>query len=144
MGKFYQAVSDELIIYVSHLAWLNAVPDGGEISRRDEFERDDFPVELPECDAEYLLGYLFELGVVIGDGAITHGEIESWMSNTGIELTAWEARTLKTLSDAYLKANQGARKVDAETVWNDAPYYMSGKWRKAMRLKASIRKAAEI
>ncbi len=123
---------------------MNVRPEEGELSRRAEFERDNHPVEMPECTAFYLLDYLLELGVTLGDAAITHAELRSWMDNTGIDLNSWEVRSIKSLSEAYLSTTYEARAVDAETPWEDAPYYMSGKWRKAMRLKLSIRRAAEI
>lgn len=99
---------------------------------------------MPGCDAFYLLEYLFELGITLGDSAINHAELRAWMDNTGIDLSAWEARTIKALSEAYLSMMQEARSIDAKTPWEDAPYYMSPRWRKAMKLKQSIRKAAEI
>lgn len=99
---------------------------------------------MPECDAFYVIEYLFELGLTLVDSAITHAEIRAWMHNTGIDLSAWESRTIKNLSSAYLSGCHESRKPDAETPWEDAPYYMSAKWRKAMKLKQSIRKAAEV
>jgi hypothetical protein len=144
LGKFYQAIGDELEIYIRHLAWLNSVPDGGQISRRDEFELDNQLIEMPEFDAGYVLEYLFELGVTMGENAVNHTELRSWMDNTGIELSAWEARIIKKLSEAYLSMSHDAKKSDSETPWKEAPHYMSSKWRAAMKLKKSIRKAAEI
>lgn len=120
------------------------MPEEGSISRRAEFERDNHPVEMPECDAEYVLEYLFELGITLGDSAINHAELRAWMDNTGIELSAWESRTIKALSEAYLSMSHEARSVDSETPWIEAPYYMSAKWRKAMRIKRSIRQAADV
>lgn len=35
-------------------------------------------------------------------GPISHSEIRSWQKNTGITLNAWESRTLKYLSSAYV------------------------------------------
>lgn len=99
---------------------------------------------MPDCQATYLLDHLFELGITLGDGAITHQELRAWMDNTGIELSAWEAQSIKRLSEAYLSGSYESRKQDAETPWEDAPFYMSSRWRKAMRLKQSIRKAAEV
>lgn len=84
------------------------------------------------------------MGITLGDSAITHGELRSWMDNTGIRLSVWEVKSIKKLSQVYLSATYEARDVDAETPWEDAPYYMSAKWRKAMKLKQSIRKAAEV
>lgn len=126
------------------MAWLNATPEEGAISRCAEFERDKHPVETPWCDAFYILDYLFELGITLGEHAITHSELRAWMDNTGIDLSAWESQTIKKLSEAYLSGSYESKKADSETPWEDAPYYMSAKWRKAMKLKQSIRKAAEV
>ncbi len=120
------------------------MPEEGKISRRDEFERDNHPVEMPECDAFYLIEYLFELGLTLGEIAITHTELRAWMDNTGIDLSAWESRSIKNLSTAYLSGCHESRSVDSETPWEDAPYYMSAKWRKSMKQKLSFRKAAEV
>lgn len=144
MGKFYEAVGCELEIYVRHLAWLDAVQDESKLSRRAEFELDNNTAEAPECEAGYVLDYLFELGVTMGDHPLTHTELRAWMDNTGVELSAWEARIIKTLSGAYLSMSHDAKKYDTETPWEYAPHYMSAKWRKAMRVKQSIRRAAEI
>ena len=99
---------------------------------------------MPKCDAFYLIEYLLELGLTLGEMAITHAEIGAWMHNTGIDLSAWEARSIKNLSTAYLSGSHESRSIDSETHWEEAPYYMSAKWRKAMKLKQSIRKAAEV
>lgn len=120
------------------------MPEEGKISRRAEFERDNYPVEMPECDASYIIDYLFELGLTLGESAVTHGEIRAWMENTGVDLSAWEARSIKNLSSAYLSGCHESRDKDAETPWQEAPHYMSAKWRKAMIIKQSIRKAAEV
>lgn len=126
------------------MAWLNATPEESKLSRRDQFEEDNREVVVPDCDATYILDYLFELGMSMGDAALSHSEIRAWMENTGIELASWEARAIKRLSEAYMSESHAARKIDAETVWADAPFYMTEKWRKTIRLKNSVRKAAEI
>lgn len=76
---------------------------------------------LPDVTAEYLLGYLMEIGPTSQGGAgpapIGHGEIAHWQSNTGIELTAWEARTLRHLSREYLGEMHAA-----ESPVRPAPY----------------------
>lgn len=41
-----------------------------------------------------------------------HAEIAAWQSNTGVELTAWEARTLRRLSCEYLSTSQDASEPD--------------------------------
>ena len=116
----------------------------GEKSRRDTLDDDGLDIVLPECDAEYLLEYLFELGMTLGDRPLDHTEIASWQSNTGMELQPFEVRIIKRLSQAYLSASSEYKDPDSETPWVDAPRYMSRSYRNAMLVKASLRRAAEI
>ena len=128
-----------------YLAWLNAVPDTkkeGERSRRESFESAELPIEFPECQAGYILNYLFELGLTLGDRALSHGEIESWQRNIGIQLHPFEVRFIKRLSETYLSASYEMKAVNAENPWEESPAYMSNKFLNAQRVKASLRKAA--
>lgn len=135
MGKFLEALYDDLSLYVRQSAWLNAVPErakndkseGPRLSRlqkqgkawaseaagRDE---DDYQPDMPKVDAEYLLSYLFEVGPVLSAGGypapITHQELRAWQSNTGIDLEQWESRFLCRLSRDYLVESQRAEKID--------------------------------
>lgn len=76
---------------------------------------------MPACGAQYLLGYLFEIGpavpVGMGDGPITHCEIAAWMANTGIRLTPWEARTLRRLSVDYVREASRATQSSHPAPW---------------------------
>ena len=77
---------------------------------------------MPPIDgAEYLLAYLWEVGPIMsgamGSGPITHGEIQSWQWNTGVRLSAWEARALKQLSIEYLSEQHRAEKLGCEPPW---------------------------
>ncbi len=80
---------------------------------------------MPPIDgADYLLGYLFEIGPTIaagmGAGPITHGELRAWMDNVGVELQPWEVRFLRRLSHEYLAESHKAEKRDARAPWNAA------------------------
>lgn len=66
------------------------------------------------------------------------------MDNTGIEIGPWECQLIKRLSQAYLSMSFESKKEDSETPWEDAPYYMTLRWKKMMRVKAKIREAANI
>lgn len=61
---------------------------------------------MPEITSEHVLTYLLEIGPAAsgaaGPAPITHGEIRAWQENTGIALSAWEARTLRQLSREYV------------------------------------------
>lgn len=65
-------------------------------------EREGVTPQLPDCSAQYMLGFLFEVGPSLGGTTLSHAEIESWQRNTGISLTFWEARTLHRLSRDYM------------------------------------------
>jgi len=72
---------------------------------------------MPPCRAEYLAGFLFEIGPTMGGHTITHSEIESWQQNTGVQLNAWESETIRRLSGAYIKQSEDSTEHDC-----DAPY----------------------
>lgn len=78
-------------------------------------------LELPPCDAGYLVKYLFDIGPVepggMGPAPLSHREIEAWQRNTGIELNAWEATTLRRLSREYLSMSQDATSPTCPSPW---------------------------
>lgn len=67
--------------------------------------------------------YLFDVGPVMAGGMsaapITCGEIEAWQRGTGIELSAWEFRTLRRLSVAFVGATQAAEEPDCKPPYAD-------------------------
>jgi hypothetical protein len=103
---------------------------------------------MPPCDAPYLVEYLFEIGPTMaagmGNGPLTHGEIASWQNNTGIDLNAWETRTLKRLSLDYLGESQRATARDAMPPWDECPYGRPIMRSAEEEMRLSIRKLAEL
>lgn len=113
-----------------HSAWLDArikkaagdKSDTPELTRREHLAKDgiETPV-MPPCSAQYVLGYLFEIGptaaVGMGEGPITHSEIAAWMGNTGIRLSPWEARMLRRLSVDYLRESSRATQRGHPAPW---------------------------
>lgn len=74
--------------------------------------------ELPPVDgAAYLIRYLFEVGPVAGDGALTFCEIETWCRCIGIKLRPWESRFLSRLSREYMHESQKATAWDYPPPW---------------------------
>lgn len=119
MGKFQEALFDDLSLYVRQSAWLNAIPERAKndkseaprISRLEEIRKarndGEFEPEMPPAGAaEYLIVYLWEVGptMVVGGHAaqVTHVELRAWMDLTGLELEPWEVRFLRRLSGEYL------------------------------------------
>lgn len=103
---------------------------------------------MPPCDAGYLVAYLFELGPTtpagMDDGPISHGEIEAWQRNTGIELDAWECRTLKRLSIEYMSENRKATARDCPAPWLAAPYLKPLPSLAAERTRDALRALAKL
>lgn len=76
---------------MSQLAWLNAVPGRTEC---DSPPLDDY--------SQWLLATLFRIGVANNGAAVFYAEIKAWCELSGIELTLWEAESLRKLSNFYL------------------------------------------
>ena len=121
MGKFYERCEQELILYVRQSAWLNTVPEKRELSRLEQMRIDQIEPQLPECDAVYLADYLWQVGPTVAGGMgpapLSHQEIAAWQANTGIELSSWETRTLRSLSVAYLNESHEAKKPVRPAPW---------------------------
>lgn len=67
---------------------------------------DGIPVERPENPLPYLAEWLMEIGPLGSGGTgpvpLSWAELETWQRVTGIRLSAWEARTIRSLSRAFL------------------------------------------
>lgn len=96
--------------------------------------------DMPPCEALHLVGYLFEIGPRVGEGAVTHGEIEAWQRNTGIMLNSWEARMLRALSVEYLNQARLSTARDCPPPWGDTPVPNL----KAERAKNAVRALAAL
>jgi hypothetical protein len=121
-----------------------------EVQRREKLrieDKIDLP-EMPPCDAGYLLDYFFEIGPCMaagmGSAPIAHAEIHAWQSNTGIQLNAWEARTLKQLSVEYVNESHRATAIDCAAPWVDAPYAKSTPNQIALRMKKSMKELVKL
>jgi hypothetical protein len=89
---------------------------------RSERRDADYWPDMPSAEgADYLLGYLWEVGPTLvagmGAGPITHQELRAWQVNSGIRLQPWEARILRRLSIDYLAEMSRAEKADCPAPW---------------------------
>lgn len=55
----------------------------------------------------------------MGEAAITWEAMAAWTQHTGIELDAWEARTIRRLSATYLSQRHDAVKPDCPEPYAD-------------------------
>lgn len=76
------------------------------------------PIEV----GEHLLGYLYECGPTLvagmGEGPLTHSEIEAWQRNSGVDLEPWEAQFMRRLSIEYLSQSHKSSVDNCQPPWN--------------------------
>ena len=135
MGKFLDALYEQVSLYVKQSAWLNACPRGAgradegkqpRLSRLQQLKGDngdDFEPDMPPLDIHYLRDYLFEIGPLqtggMGPAPLSNAEIHAWQDNTGIVLTPWEARMIRRLSMDYLQQYHEADDPTCPAPWHD-------------------------
>lgn len=111
------------------MAWLNTAPKdkagkSGKTRLQKINDDDGQPTYPPLSGHDYLIGYLFDAGPAMsggmGNAQLSHGEIRAWQDNTGIELTPWEARTLRTLSGEYLASAQDAEDAQCKPPYSES------------------------
>jgi hypothetical protein len=120
LGKFYEGVAEQLELYVRQLAWLNTAPrvdhkvdpEAKAVTRVKKLKVDDGPINLPPNPADFITDWLMEIGPIMGDRPISEQELAAWQSNSGIELDAWEARTIRRLSKAFLSQHHEAEEPE--------------------------------
>ncbi len=66
---------------------------------------------LPENPAPHLTDWLLEIGPVVGEHAIGWQDMAAWSRITGVELSPWEARTIRKLSKSFIDQRYMARKA---------------------------------
>jgi len=117
-------------------------------SRIKHYEKEGVEITMPECDAMYLVGYLFEVGPTLpngmGEAPLTHAEIEAWQRNTGVQLELWESRVLHCASFEYLSELQRAKSPDTEAPWADAPYVKPLPNNVALRMQRAMQELAAM
>lgn len=117
----FDLLTEQLELYVRQAAWLNTVP---EKAKQPRYKTSVSPMP-PLKGGAYLVGILFEIGPALPAGmgglvSISELDIAAWQSNRDLRLTAWEARTIKKLSQAY--ASESASASDPKAL---APYVPS-------------------
>lgn len=108
-----------------HLAWLDSAPKGQKKPRRYYFKQDAASnyLNMPDVAGfRYLIDLM--LDVVGPNGGLLQldmQEIKAWCELSGVELTPWEASTIRNMSRAYVV--QFNRSNDS---MESPPYYEDG------------------
>lgn len=70
------------------------------------------PALPPLTAGEHIITHLFDAGPVLHTGMgpvpLSWSELATWQRVTGVELTPWEAQTLRRLSAEYIATQQAA------------------------------------
>lgn len=80
------------------------------VTRLDTMKADGREPILPDNPAPYLTDWFLEIGPTAGETPLGWQDLVAWSRLTGIELTPWEARTLRRLSKTFLNQKFDARK----------------------------------
>jgi hypothetical protein len=136
LGKFYSGIIEDLTLYARQLAWFKAIPvvkqeksvasgdKQAELTRAEKIQKNGGKPLMPDVgDAEYVITYWQDLGMVemgaMGPVPLSAREIISWQQCTGVELTAWEYRAIKQMSQAYLMQSKDSEKPECEPPFGD-------------------------
>jgi hypothetical protein len=116
-----------------------------QAEKKDDTWHPDMP---PVEGSQYLLAYLYEIGPSMaggmGEAPLTHEELAAWQRNTGIQLTPWEARTLRMLSMAYIGSVQEAADIDCKCPWEQSEDVKAMPNRKVTAMRDHIRNLAKL
>lgn len=108
-----------------HLAWLDASPKGQKKSRRYYFSQDDASnyINMPDVAGLTHIVHLFLeiIGPYMGGlEALSMSEIKAWSELSGVELTPWEAVTIRNMSRAYVvQFNRSNDSMEAPPYYED-------------------------
>ena len=111
------------------MAWLNTAPRDKKgkptKTRRERLKADGkSPSSPPIPFAAYLVDYLLDAGTFstsgMGRTPLSHIEIRAWQQNVGLDLSPWEASTLRILSVEYVASAQAAEEPDCKPPLADA------------------------
>jgi len=73
---------------------------------------------MPEIDGGmHYIDYLFEVGPVSKESAISWAEIDSWMKCAGPDLEPWQVKLLIQLSKDYFGEMHAAKDINALAPW---------------------------
>lgn len=98
----FAEIEADLTLYVQQSAWLNTIPEKHKQPRR-VMRGEQLP---PLAFGAHLIEILFEIGPIKPAGmggavGIDEADLHAWQCNQGVDLSAWEARTLRKLSREY-------------------------------------------
>lgn len=110
------------MLYVRHMAWLSATPEGDKKSRGEALheggEGSPF-LQMPPLDDEYYIIKFWEDCGSVGVGSsgivpLSWSEIKAWRTENELSLTHFEITCIRKLSQAYVSEFYVAKEKDSE------------------------------
>jgi hypothetical protein len=107
--KFYAGVIQDLTLYAQQLGWFHSTPKSDskdkQPTRAEKIISNGGTPLMPEIDADYLVGYWQDIGLVSSgiNGAVplSASEIYAWCTLSAVELEPWEFTALRQMSQGY-------------------------------------------
>ncbi len=117
----FNEIVERLTLWVRQSAWLNTIPSKAKRPRR-ETKSNAMPSLI---GGAYLIEILFEVGPAkpMGMGGsigIDEIDLAAWMSNQNVQLTPWEAQTVRRLSHEYAAMLSASSEPNTPAPWSDA------------------------
>jgi hypothetical protein len=137
LGKFYEGIRQDLILYARQLGWFHSTPEKPKptgiqseaakektLTRGEQIEANGGKPLMPNLDeAAYIVSYWQDIGVVgagaMGPVPLANTEIAAWVELSGIQLTPWEFATIKEMSRLYLASLHDGQKPDCPPPFGD-------------------------
>lgn len=102
--------------------------------------------DMPHCDAEFIIAYLFEIGPTVpagmGEAPLPWSEIESWQRCNGITLEPWVCRFIRKLSIEFINESQRATAHDCRAPWESEQYEQAARSEQIRRSRDALRAMA--
>lgn len=84
-------------------------------------KKDRIPILMPPNPMPHIVARLIEIGVTQSNGMsatpLSWQEIAAWQRSTSVELGPWEARLIRSLSEAYVAESRKAESENCPPPW---------------------------
>lgn len=97
---------------------------------------------LPPCPVPFIVEHLVEIGPVVSSGMgsapIGWSDILAWQACTGVALSPWASRQIRSLSIAYLTMCREAEKPDCPAPWQSTENIETNRDQVSRRLSLAL------
>lgn len=113
LGGFFALSVEQAELYIRHLAWLSATPDGQKRTRYEQLKGNPLVSVEPDDSALWVVSQAMECGLSSSNGfgasVISWQEIEAW-ANVALA-NRWTQATVRKMSEAYVRELHAAKDI---------------------------------